>query len=149
MAKTKTTSWTLKANRTESFRRTVHFFKKDKYGKPVVKDGSLVETKDPITFIFESGKHIDLTEAELDGLETEVQVGMIVPTNFDEKGRHRDPKEVSPDASARIAELANQVEDLEIENADLREQIVELTAPAELDEEVEDPDDEATKPDGE
>lgn len=125
MAKQAKTSYTLSGRRTDPFRRTIRYLKKDKDGKVVYgEDGKAVELKKAVLLFFQHGKHIELTDEEVEFLKVEIDAEIIVPTNFDSKGRQRDPNQIPAklvDAETTIANLEKKIEDLAAENAKLRE----------------------------
>lgn len=71
MAKQKT-SYTLRRDRTQEFRRTVRY-----------KNGSTA------VLVFQPGVDIELTAEEVAFLKNEIECGMVVVTNRDGKGRQR------------------------------------------------------------
>jgi hypothetical protein len=105
-------SYTLRRDREQEFRRTINY-----------------ESGVAAQLVFQPGVHVELTQEEVDGLENEIKVGMIVPSNRDDKGRQKLIREVTPEATATITKLEKQVEELSAENAQLKADLEAATAP--------------------
>lgn len=105
-------SYTLRRDRQQEFRRTIKY-----------------ESGVTAQLVFKQGVDVELTQEEVDGLESEIACGMIVPTNRDDKGRQRVVREVTPEATATICNLEQQVEELSAKCAELTRQLGEATAP--------------------
>ena len=105
-------SYTLRRDREQEFRRTINY-----------------ESGVSAQLVFQPGKHVELTQEEVDGLAKEIENRMIVPSLTDDKGRQRIVREVTPEATATIAKLEKQVEDLSAENAQLKADLEAATAP--------------------
>ena len=110
MAKAKE-SYTLKFGHSTNFRRTVT----DGKGKPVV-------------LVFVPGIHYELSKQEVDGLTEEIDAGLLVKSNCDPKGRHKDPQEVSADTGGVISKLEKKVEDQAAKITDQTKVIEDLNA---------------------
>ncbi|MBW3543446.1 MAG: hypothetical protein KY476_24605 [Planctomycetes bacterium] len=82
--------------------------------------------KERETLLFDPDTPYDLSPDEVAGLAAEIDCGLIVPWDTDDKGRRARPPRgpLAPDES----ELAERVRRLEAENASLRAQLESLEA---------------------
>ncbi len=84
-----------------------------------------------VQLVFEPGEHYELTDEEAEGIQKELSVGLIVPSDFDPKGRQKRPTPISTDANSVIAKLEAKVESLAAENAQLKADLEAATKPTE------------------
>lgn len=120
----KTTPYTLQRGREQEFRRTVNYFTTDKDGNKV-----LDPKRESVQFRFIAGEDVQLTDEEIEFMETDIKAGFIVRADRDAKGRQRVQRdEPTPEAADIIAKLEKKVEDLSAKLASVKAENKKLTA---------------------
>lgn len=112
--KTTTDKWALKAGHPTIFRRTVEI--------------GTGKNAQRVQLVFEPDTPYELTAEEIEGLQADIDGGMLVPWN---DGDRRLRPVVNPTQTADVRALQRENESLRAQVEELTEQLADATAPAE------------------